>query len=503
MMAKTAFGKDLVMGFTCFLTSETFLEGLKVNNHSPKRREEWLKEMMKMVFIEEENNEDNNLSAIEDDNWIKKTLNYYNKQSTSSSTLVLPFLCTLPIQSQLCIINYLINEYKYFKRKDLIELLELLITTKENTQSSHLRVLCLELSKKLNERALIEKFSNIKDNNNIFLTTNVQENNAFHSTSKVLEMYEVPIFIRKEKRTLEESNIVQVEEEETTIINIEEDEIEEEDIIDKKIETKELLISEQPIIKKPKIMELSSELKKELQKVKKLIEKATNPKGLKIDFTLFSNCSTDELELLLKELGIDKLHENITSYFVQSCVEIMKEESISIIVQYFILSKAKGLKQKASRQLFQMIQVISSSFMNSIVNDLMIPLLNSQPLNVDQLELLSRIVEKILKIEQKTELLQYILKSTQEIIWNDDLFTFIQKLLMSGTNITTVESLVVKLDELAPNFTKSLKFAVLLNQILTLFGNKLVSHISLLKEIVTVNETNMKEGLSKKIQQIK
>ncbi|EFC50006.1 predicted protein [Naegleria gruberi] len=272
-------------------------------------------------------------------------------------------------------------------------------------------------------------------------------------------------------------------------------------------------------------IELSSDQRKDILKLKKLIEKASNQKSINIQSILSilnSALCLKQMEMIFEELSIDNLNDGLLFHIIQGLFSksglttnnnhIDTCDQCSSIIQHLIQPKLINMKQKASRHLFSSIQQVccNQKFSNMIIELIILNLLREKSLSVDQIEIITRILDKIIDVEGKGYLFKLIIEniSNKQIKWNEETTINIlnrvmeTKNLISKIDINLLEQLITEFEEIIPQYSKSLKFALLVSNFLTIVGQTHIikSHYPSIKDIIGQLDNKMKENIEKKFE---
>jgi len=155
-------------------------------------------------------------------------------------------------------------------------------------------------------------------------------------------------------------------------------------------------------------------------------------------------------------------------------------------VSLLLLPLVKSLKRPASRSLYCAVVSASENHPSALVDALVMPILSDE-MGRPQVELIKRIVREHL-VSTSSVLLDRVVQTT----WSDSMLPIVQTLLnLKNLSISeslmssTIRRLDLESQRSSTGFTKSVKFAAVLNTVVKKFGSKLnSSHISQLRRIL-------------------
>jgi hypothetical protein len=184
---------------------------------------------------------------------------------------------------------------------------------------------------------------------------------------------------------------------------------------------------------------------------------------------IFKSLTIFQLEFFLKELKIQNHSEEFlltfTKYFIDS--ESNFQQCCSLIKLVFY-EKIKESKKIVSRILFNCLTIMAKFHEKAIVESLLKPLLfkregkNEGFLNSFQLELSTKLVEKNISKEVAIIFLEDFFEGN--VFWSDLSVTLLKNLINLKLSISDelMMKMLIKLEELAPQFNKSSKFGLLI-----------------------------------------
>jgi hypothetical protein len=288
-----------------------------------------------------------------------------------------------------------------------------------------------------------------------FLLKNFVENEIVYSEEilKACRENESSEFKEKPKRKLEQSH---------------------EESIEKKMKTShETEIKESVKI----IQEIDETIPEELiVKMKEIQEIFKDPgqSSLQKECEAFKSLNIFQLEFFLKEMKIQNHSEEFlltfTKLFIDS--ESNYQQCCSLIKLAFY-EKIKESKKIISRIMFNCLSIMTKFHEKSIVECLLKPLLfkregkNEGFLNSYQLELSTKLVEKNISKDVAVIFLEHFFE--ENIFWSDLSITLLKNLINLKLAISDemMTKLLIKLEELAPQFNKSTKFGLLMFSIIS------------------------------------
>ncbi|KAF0974142.1 hypothetical protein FDP41_006752 [Naegleria fowleri] len=465
----------------------------------------------------------------------------------------IPFIFTLNFKYQEILIYTIIKLHHKFKRKHISDLVNAFVIYSKNEKSPHTHLVILKqlfrkLCRKLNDSSLLELVessvavlpnhpklaiaatnslrdcvTSLYQTKTVFKRKSISQQGLSHTT--------ITIDSDNKKRDLDE------------FVHIEENKEDEHDTITnentlKKPKTNNAEIT--PTSDEPKVLsndtpkELTSDQKKEISKFKKILERATNPKNIAIDLLISiinSAGSIEQLIQIFKELNVEKLNDSNLLHITQSLITktglvtstkyLNHTIQCDIFVQKFFQPRVFSMKQKASRHLFSCLQHVcgNSDFTKIVIDRIILGLSTLQSeersiqLSVDQVELITRMMDKILEVDDKIYLLRQVLENTENkrVVWNEEVTINILNRILETKNIASklepsiLDLLLRQLEEIAKLFSKSLKFSLLIGTFINIISTSsglslLQSYYPSLKDIINQLENKMKDTLEKKLE---
>ncbi|KAG2379606.1 hypothetical protein C9374_006723 [Naegleria lovaniensis] len=553
------------------------LKELIDRDHQLRREAAKRKENVVVVISDDEDEDDSrNSSKHLDDDYGNLLIEYLNFQENQSSVydafismlckkvvddmvnfkqcFTVPFIFTLNFKYQEILIYTIIKLHHKFKKKHILELVNEFISYSKRDQNSHdnlviLKQLFRELCRKLNDRSLLEIF----DKSVAVLPNHSKLSIAATNSLRecVTDLYQTKTVSRRRTITQQDlsnnisSNIVNKKRGLDEFVPIEENKEDDIESITKEnsqkklksINTEAKSLNNANLLSNDTPKDLSTDQKKEITKFKKILERATNPKSITMDLLISiinSAESIEQLSQIFKDLNVEKLNDSNLLHITQNLISktglVTSSKYLShniqcdIFVQKFLQPRVLSMKQKASRHLFSCLQHVCGNpdFTNIVIDRIIIGLSTLQSedrstqLSVDQVEIITRIMDKILQTEGKIYLLKQILEYTENkrMVWNEEVTINILNRILETKNVASklephaLELILRQLEEMVKLFSKSLKFSLLIGNFISIISNSsgsvlLQSYYPSLKDIIHQLENKMKDTLEKKLESMR
>jgi hypothetical protein len=199
---------------------------------------------------------------------------------------------------------------------------------------------------------------------------------------------------------------------------------------------------------------------------------------------VFKSLTIFQLEFFLKEMKIQNHSEEFLLTFTKCFIDSESnfQQCCSLIKMVFY-EKIKESKKIVSRILFNCLTIMTKFHEKAIVESLLKPLLfkgegkNEGFLNSFQLELSTKLVEKNISKEVALIFLEDFFEGN--VFWSDLSVTLLKNLINLKLSISDelMMKMLIKLEELAPQFNKSSKFGLLIFTLISKYDSTVNSFI--------------------------
>lgn len=233
-----------------------------------------------------------------------------------------------------------------------------------------------------------------------------------------------------------------------------------------------------------------------------------------------SICTIVEWRKVVTVIKPWEVADEVTLQLVET---LMKEQEgydwSAEMLSSLILPKLLSLKKPASRILVNAVLQAGKVHQRATVDALLLPLiLNKEGLNVAVCEVLNRIIKDCLHADHVSSFLQKLpfedhqqgsvvcfpchqCEISQYLVWTEPVFTFFQNILNQQVPLTqeAIDNLVLALDEVAGEFSKSLKFGNFLLCLVNKYASLLKHHKVLLGRVTERTNTFMTKSILSKL----
>lgn len=231
-------------------------------------------------------------------------------------------------------------------------------------------------------------------------------------------------------------------------------------------------------------------------------------------------CTIVELREVVTVIKPWEADDEVTLQLVET---LMKEQEgydwSSEMLSSLILPKLLSLKKPASRILVNAVLQAGKVHQRATVDALLLPLiLNKEGLNVVVCEVLNRIIKDCLHADHVSSFFQKLpfedhqrgsvvclpchqCQISQYLVWTEPVFTFFQNILNHQMPLTqeAIDNIVLALDDVAGEFSKSLKFGNFLLCLVNKYASLLKHHKALLGRVTERTNTFMTKSILSKL----
>lgn len=231
-------------------------------------------------------------------------------------------------------------------------------------------------------------------------------------------------------------------------------------------------------------------------------------------------CTVAELREVISVIKPWEAADEVTLQLVES---LMKDQEgydwSSQMLSSLILPKLLSLKKPASRILVNAVLQAGKVHQRATVDALLLPLiLNKEGLNVVVCEVLNRIIKDCLHADHVSSFFQKLpfedhqqgsvvclpchqCQISQYLVWTEPVFTFFQNILNHQVLLTqeAIDNIVLALEDVAGEFSKSLKFGNFLLCLVNKYASLLRPHKVLLGRVTEMTNTFMTKSILSKL----
>eukprot|EP01120_Amphizonella_sp_Union-15-10_P012072 TRINITY_DN530_c0_g4_i1.p1 TRINITY_DN530_c0_g4~~TRINITY_DN530_c0_g4_i1.p1 ORF type:complete len:437 (-),score=66.81 TRINITY_DN530_c0_g4_i1:169-1479(-) len=209
------------------------------------------------------------------------------------------------------------------------------------------------------------------------------------------------------------------------------------------------------------------------------------------EISKLNDFSIEKLGRACEYLELDKISDEALSILCKCFATLDLSYSKCIVfLSKSLLPKAMDLQYKASRILEACFQTTAKEHPKAMIDAVLIPLCRRSVLGPAQMELIKRVTKLALSSEMNLDFLRSMLDSDDASTsgdWLEGKLDMVQHLLNLKLQISSelVNLLIVRLQENVDSFVNSVKFPMLIFQLISKYEPMIGSHVGSLKLILT------------------